>query len=157
MDEETKKEWEKSKQIEAERMKAVRALEEDDKEARINSAFLDPENRKVKGYSRDTTRIMRSIEKASEFSMGFVILGVIFNSSLRIAAMIGVNAAFGMLVQIISAIGLVLLGISAILALVSLTYSFRYKKTENYDNKNIIITSSTALLILLAYILFFMI
>ena len=157
MDEETKKEWEKSKQIEAERMKAVRALEEDDKEARINSAFLDPENRKVKGYSRDTTRIMRSIEKASEFSMGCVILGVIFNSSLRIAAMIGVNAAFGMLVQIISAIGLVLLGISAILALVSLTYSFRYKKTENYDNKNIIITSSTALLILLAYILFFMI
>ena len=75
-DRETELVWEKSKRIEAERTKAVKALEEGDRELRVNSAFLDPENTKIKGYSRDESRIIRSIEKASGLSIGFVILGI---------------------------------------------------------------------------------
>ncbi len=155
MDEETRKEWEKSKRIEAERMKAMRALNEDDKEARINSAFLEPENKKIKGFSRDTSRVLRSIEKAAGFSLGFVILGVVLSNALSLGAMLGVSSAIGILLGIVSAIGLVLICVSAILAIVSLGYSFYYKKTDNFDNKNITITSITTLAILLVYLILF--
>ena len=46
-DEQTEAEWKKSKQIEAERMKAARAIAEE-KPDRVSAAFLDPNSTRVK-------------------------------------------------------------------------------------------------------------
>lgn len=149
VDKETELEWEKSKRIEAERMKAARALNEEDKEARVNSAFLEPENRKIHGFSRDENRILRSVEKMSEFSLGFVILGIITNTIPNYLMTIGAPAPLTILFGIISAIGLVILFISPILAIIALWSNHHYKKND----KNVVITSIISLAIFVIYVL----
>ena len=148
-DRETELEWEKSKRIEAERTKAVKALEEGDKELRVNSAFLDPENTKIKGYSRDESRIIRSIEKVSGLSIGFVILGIVMVSMSRVSIMVGAPAPLAILFNIISTIGMVVLFASPILAVVALWFNYR----SNKNDKSVITNSVVALVVFVIYVI----
>lgn len=151
-DRETELEWEKSKRIEAERMKAVRALEEENKDIKVNSAFLDPENRKIHGYSRDMGQLLRSAEKAADISIGLVIVGILLKSTTHILPKLGSGAApLGILVDIISAVGFVMICVAPIMAIISLWFNYKYKDIKDYKNKNTIMTAIAALIIVVVY------
>ena len=153
MDEETKKEWEKSKRIEAERMKAAKALAED-RTSQINSAFLEPENSKVKGFSRDTSRITRSIERATNFGLGFVVLGIILINLPKILMGVGLGVPVGILLNILATAGLVLFYVAPILAGVSLGFSLFRKDLAGFREKNVIVSAVITLAIFGAYLIF---
>ena len=158
-DKETELEWEKSKRIEAERMKAVRALEEGDKDARINSAFLNPENRKIHGYSRDTGQLLRSAEKAAGISIGLALVVIILKSTTHILPVAGdIAAPLGVLVDIISKIGFVMICIAPVMAMISLWFCYKYKNIKDFKNKNTIATAIATLAIVCVYaILYFVV
>ena len=147
MDEETKKEWEKSKRIEAERMKAVQAAEKD-KSTRINSAFLDVKNTELKGYSQDTQSLLLSVEKTSALSLGFAILGVV----LRWAGP-NILDPSGVVAKVASFTGTVMLGAAIISAIVVLGYCFYCRGKVKFDFKNIVFTAIAGLVIALIYII----
>ncbi len=75
-DAQTEAEWEKSKRIEAERMKAARALEAE-KSDRANLAYLDPQMTKVKGWSSDKNVILASVERLGNRSVILTVAGVV--------------------------------------------------------------------------------
>ena len=75
VDKATEAEWEKSKRIEAERMKAVRALETEKSDS-ANVAYLDPQTTKVKGWSSDKNVILASIERLGNRSVVLAVAGV---------------------------------------------------------------------------------
>ena len=145
MDEE-KKEWEKSKRIEAEKMKAARAIAEE-KPSRVNSAFLDVKPTNLKGYERDVESSIRSIERAGDFSVGMAILGIVVRFAIGM-----IPLPLGILAQVIKLIGVCMLGISAILAIGSLSYVFYYRKKTEFKFKNVVITASIALMIVIIYV-----
>jgi hypothetical protein len=64
-DSEVEKEWEKSKRIEAERMKAIRDLEERKPDS-SGLALLDPKQTKVKGWSKDPDVVIADIERMGD-------------------------------------------------------------------------------------------
>ena len=66
VDSEVEREWEKSKRIEAERMKAVRDLEERKPDG-SGLALLDPKQTKVKGWSKDPDVVIADIERIDIF------------------------------------------------------------------------------------------
>ena len=80
-DKETEAKWEKSKRIEAEKMKAARSLayHEEDK---VNQAFLDPA--KVRGFSRDPNVVARSAERLANVSIVSTLLGILFGIFLQL-------------------------------------------------------------------------
>ena len=145
-DQETEAEWEKSRRIEAERMKAERAMEED-KSAQINSALLDMKPTNVKGLEQGTERKLRSIERAGDFSVGIAVLGVV----VRFVIM-NIPLPLGILVKVIMLIGLLMLGVSVIFAVVSLVYAFYYKDKTKFNFKGVVVTASAALAIVVIYV-----
>lgn len=82
-DKETEAEWEKSKRIEAEKMKAARSLayHEEDK---VNQAFLEPA--KVRGFSRDPNVVARSAERLANVSIVSTLLGILFGIFLQLVS-----------------------------------------------------------------------
>ena len=153
MDEEVKKEWEKSKRIEAERMKAAKALEED-RTSQINSAFLESENPKVKGFSRDASRIARSVERATNFSLGFVIFGIILMSLPKMLMGVGLGLPVGILLDALVMVGLVLFYSSPILAGVSLGFGLFKKDIAEFKAKDVIVSAVITLVIFGGYLIF---
>ena len=147
MDEETKKEWEKSKRIEAERMKAAQAVANDDSE-RINSAFLDVRSTNLKGYSRDVESLVRSIEKVSGFGLGFAVVGVI----LRLVAPI-IPDQSGVIAKVGSLAGAAMLGAAIISAVVVFACYFYFREKTNFDFKNILVTAAVAFVVALIYVI----
>lgn len=69
-----------SKQIEAERQKAIQALE-NEKTSKANLAYLDPKSTKVKGWSKDPDVISADSERMGNraliLALGGVFLGII--------------------------------------------------------------------------------
>ncbi|MBO7132021.1 hypothetical protein J6V85_02020 [Candidatus Saccharibacteria bacterium] len=150
-DKETELEWEKSKRIEAERMKAVKALENNE-ESRVNLAFLEPENRKIHGFSRDFGQISRSAERAADFSVGFIFFGILLKSMSHILPMSGGAAALlGVLMTIISMIGLVMICIAPVMAIVSLWFSYKYGAIKESKNKSAIMMAVITLVATVVY------
>ncbi len=75
-DKETEAEWAKSRRIEAERMKAARALAEE-KPDKANIAFLDPKATKVKGWSNDPDVVLADGEKVGNRALIFAVCGIV--------------------------------------------------------------------------------
>ena len=75
MDEATKKEWEKSKRIDEEKMKALRDLNAE-KKSKADLAYLDPKPTKLKGYERGETAIMMSSERFANIAGISTFIGV---------------------------------------------------------------------------------
>ncbi len=75
-DKKTEAEWEKSKRIEAEKMKAARALAAEKNDT--NVAYLEPKMTKVKGWSNDPNVILASAERIGDKMVVLALAGVVF-------------------------------------------------------------------------------
>ena len=84
-------EWaSRSKQIEAERQKAIKALEEE-KPSQANLAFLDPKTTKVKGWSKDPDVVAANFERMGNRALIFALGGV----GLDLTGYLGSKASTG--------------------------------------------------------------
>ena len=122
----------KSKAIEAERMKAAKAIVEE-KLDRTNEAFLDPKLTKVKGYSKDTDVILASAERIGNRALVLVICGLLLAFVARMGGyLVSVFrlGLFGMMFEILSAAAAFLLGLGFIMGLVTIGFGLYYKCRE---------------------------
>ena len=122
-DKETEAKWEKSKRIEAERMKAARAAAED-KPDKSNLAYLDPKTTKAKGWSGDFDVIMASAERIGNrsliFAIGGVVLVIIGIAGGIVGATYHLDMAGALISALPSGIGYLLMGIGVLMAMVTI-------------------------------------
>ena len=123
VDQETEEWAKKSRQIEAERMKAAKDLNEKVQE-KSNLAFLDPSNTKVKGWSNDKNVIMASMERMGNRSvilavMG-VVLGVIGYAGEMVSNLSKLGMAGAMIGGIPSGISYVCMGLAILMAMITI-------------------------------------
>lgn len=120
-DQKTEAEWEKSKRIEAERMKAARALGEGKPDG-TNLAYLDPKMTKVKGWSSDKNVILASVErlgnKAIILAFAGVALGVIGYGGSMVTTTFQLGMAGIMVSGLPSGLSFICLALAVIMALV---------------------------------------
>ena len=120
-DKETEAEWEKSKRIEAERMKAARALETE-KPNSVSLAYLDPKATKVKGWSSDKDVILASVERLGNKSVilafSGVALGVVGYGGSMVTTIFHLGMAGVMVSGVPSGLSFICLGLAVIMALV---------------------------------------
>lgn len=113
----------KSKQIEAERMKAARDLNESQKLDKANVAFLDPKTTKVKGWSSDPDVIVADIERMGNRALILAVAGIILCLIGSIGEITSSSFKLGLGGAIISAlpsgIGYLCLGTAMLLALIA--------------------------------------
>lgn len=102
-DEATEAEWAKSKKIEEEKLKAVRALNEAEPDAK-NIAYLDPEQVKVKGWSKDRQLILVKAEKLGTWATILALTGVALGVIAVVGSLVGVANRLGMASIFISGI-----------------------------------------------------
>ncbi|MBQ2623320.1 hypothetical protein IJG12_03305 [Candidatus Saccharibacteria bacterium] len=106
-----------SKQIEAERQKAIQALE-DEKPSKANLAFLDPKSTKVKGWSKDSDVVSADSERMGNRALILALSGVF----LGIIGYFGskANTGFGDIIisGLPSGLSSICLGIATILGMV---------------------------------------
>lgn len=151
MDEETLKEWEKSKRIEKERMKAARELAFHE-ESKANQAFLTPE--KAHGFSRDSNPIMRNAERMANISIVFALLGIVFGFFMKIFVIVSdanklgmAGSGISMILGIVHGVGI---GVAALTGLVALICAVFLVRRIGSNLKSTIITAGAALLIVVA-------
>lgn len=151
MDGETLKEWEKSKRIEKERMKAARELAFHE-ESKANQAFLTPE--KAHGFSRDPNTIMRNAERMANISIVFALLGIVFGFFMKIFVIVSfanklgmAGSGISMMLGIVHGVGI---GVAALTGLVALICAVFLVRRIGSNLKPMIITAGAALLIVVA-------
>ena len=122
-DTQTKEEWAKSKRIEAERMKAARALAEE-KPDKSGLAFLEPKSTKVKGWSNDSNVVLADGEKMGNRALIFAIAGMVlyFISSMGSVVSSTFNLGMaGVILEIPGLIGLVCVAIAILMAIAGIS------------------------------------
>ena len=151
MDKETLKEWEKSKHIEKERMKAARELAFHE-ESKANQAFLTPE--KAHGFSRDPNMIMRNTERMANISIVFALMGIVFGFFVKIFVIVSnanklgmAGSGISMVLGIVHGVGI---GVGALTGLVALICTVFLVRRIGSNLKPTIITAGAALLIVVA-------
>ncbi len=155
-DEETEKEWAKSKRIDAERMKAARALL-NEKPDKVNVAFLDPNATKVKGWSNDPNVIFASIERMGNRSMALALGGIVLSVIGYVGGMVAVNfklgAAGAMISGLPSGAGMILIGLAILMSLVVIGTEITYKIKNGRKFSSSFWTAVGTLVIVALYIL----
>ena len=122
-DQETEAEWEKSKRIEAERMKAARALAEE-RPDKANLAFLDPKATKVKGWSNDPDVILADGEKMGNRALIFAVAGVILSFISSMGSIVSSTFDLGMagvILEIPGWVGLILMALAVLMAIAAIS------------------------------------
>ena len=113
-------EWaEKSRRIEAERMKAARALMEE-KPDKVSAAFLDPKATKVKGWSNDPDVVLADGEKMGNRALILAVAGVILSFISSMGSIVSSTFNLGMAGVILEIPGWVGLGCIALAVLMAL-------------------------------------
>ena len=136
-DAETEKKWAESKRIEAERMKAARAIV-NEKTDKSNLAFLDPTTTS-KRYTSDDNSILKSAEKIGNRSIVLAICGVVLSIIGSVGGMVSVTnrlgAAGALISDLPSIVGLFGRGIAIIMALVTIGSEvyFKIKKGRSFS------------------------
>lgn len=129
-DSETEQEWEKSKRIEAERMKAARALA-DSKPEKSGLEFLDPKKTKVKGWSNDTDVILASIERMGNraliLAVGGIVLSIIGAAGGTVSSINNLGLAGAIISDLPSMLGMLMIGIGILMALITIGVEVYYK------------------------------
>ena len=152
MDEETKKEWEKSKRIDEERMKAARNLAHHE-EPKANQAFLAPE--KPHGFSRDPNVIIRNAERMANISIVFTLLGILFGFFLQLASIeaeaFKLGLAGGGLAMVFGIVHGIGIGVGVLTGLVSLISILFLMRRISRNLKPAIITASVSLALVTLY------
>lgn len=122
-DRETKEWAEKSRQIEAERLKAAKDLNERTQD-KSNLAFLNPTDTKVKGWSSDKNVMMASIERmgnrAIVLAIAGVVLGVIGYVGGIVSDLSNLGAAGAIISGMPSGISFICLVIAVIMAIITI-------------------------------------
>ena len=137
-DAQTEAEWAKSKQIEAEQMKAVKALAKE-KPDKANLAFLNPKETKVKGWSRDADVIMASVEKMGNRALILALCGMVLGIIGAVGGTVSnVNRlGFGgvMISDLPSAVGLLCMGLAVIMAIIVVVCEIygKVKQKKRFD------------------------
>ena len=154
-DQETEEWAKKSKRIEAERMKAVKALAEE-KTDKTNLAFLDPST-KVKGWSSDLDVIFARAERMSNVSILFAVLGVVFglfSSVFGVVAEVNnlglAGAGISIVIGVVKVIGI---GVGVLTGLVALICTLVIARRAKRKVKHIIIASCFSLGLIAVYYL----
>lgn len=152
MDAETKAEWEKSKRVDAERMKAARELAKQS-EPKANSTFFDLQ--KSRGFSRDPRMIMMSAERMANASILFAVLGTVFGFFSSVFAVVAqannlglAGAGIAMVFDAINAAGI---GIAVITSVIALVCTLIFAWRTQYKIKPIIVTTTSALVLIAIY------
>lgn len=133
-DKKNQAEWEKSKRIEAERMKAARAMQ--DKKGDSNLAFLDPKSTKISGYSSDVNVVMASAERIGNRSLIFAVAGVVLGLIGQAGGIVTTTYDLGMagvmisgIPDVIGSLSLFLAGLMSIVVIISsIFYKMKLKK-----------------------------
>lgn len=129
-DRETELEWARLKRIEAERMKAVQAIEKE-KPSKANLAFLDTSTIK-RGWSRDKNAIIQSAEKMGDRSILLAICGVALSFIGMAGGIVTAMDSLGLAGVIISGIpstlGLICRGLALLMAAITVWGGIYAKK-----------------------------
>ena len=153
-DQETEQEWAKSKRIEAEKMKAARALAQA-KPDQSNLAFLDPKATKVKGWSSDPDVKLASIERMGNRAIIFALGGIVLSIIGYVGGMVTVSSNLGLAGVIISSLpsglGMFLVGIGIIMSLVTIGTEITYKIKSGHKFTNSFWTAIGALVLVGLY------
>ena len=130
VDKKTEAEWVKSKRIEAEKLKADKALA-DEQPSKANLAYLDPKRTKVKGFSKDKDVILASLERYGNRSFLFAILAVVFEIMGIAGEMVtrvgNLGSAGVMIAGVPSGLAMVLLGLAGISVIVAISGEIYFK------------------------------
>lgn len=155
-DEKTEKEWKKSKRIDAERMKAARALS-NEKQDKTNLAFLDPNMTKVKGWSSDPNVILASIERMGNRSMALALGGVVLSVIGYVGGMVTTSFKLGAAGMMISGLpsgaGMILVGLAILMSLIVIGTEIVYKIKSGRKFSSSFWTAIGALVVVALYIL----
>ena len=157
VDAETNQEWEKSRRIEEERMKAMRDLNvrSANGKASVGAAFLDPSLTHKKGYRRDPDAIMMSTEKFANASVVLAVAGVILSiigmAGGAVSQMNELGAGGAIISGLPSGLGIFCLGVAVICAFIGLISSFAFRKKISNKSSSAIWTSVIALVIVGIY------
>ena len=155
-DDETKAEWEKSKRIDAERMKAARALS-NEKQDKSNLAFLDPDMTKVKGWSSDPNVILASIERVGNRSMALALGGIVLSVIGYVGGMVTTSFKLGAAGMMISGLpsgaGVILVGLAVLMGLVVIGTEITYKIKNGRKFSSSFWTAVGTLVVVALYIL----
>ena len=146
----------KSKQIEAERLKAAKDLE-GQKLGESNLAFLDPKTTKVKGWSNDPDVILASIERMGNRALICAVAGVVLSLIGYVGGVVTASYNLGLGGIIISGlpsgIGYLCLGIAVLFGLVAMGGGLYLKFKRNTKLSSVFWTGFSALLIVLLYLI----
>ena len=152
-DAQTEAEWEKSKRIEAERMKAARALAEE-KSDRVNAAFLDPKLTKVKGWSNDPDVILANGEKMGNRAIIFAVTGIVLLFIGTMGSLVSSTFNLGLagvILEIPSMLGLVGIGIAVLMGLAAISCEVYLKVKKGRKFSAAFWSSLSAIAIVVVY------
>ena len=112
-------EYKKQERIKEEREKAARAIEEENKkQARLNSAYLDFSGMpKIKGFSRGQEAMRQSCERLANFSSVVVIAGVIIDFLGRMTDVSGLGTSGATMIGIIGGVGTAMIPVALFVAI----------------------------------------
>ena len=133
-DKETELEWAKSRRIEAERMKAIKAMETD-KPDNSGLALLKIESadNRVVGFTRGKEANVNSIEKLSNTSVTVIIGGIAFDLLLWAIRGLMLNDAGNQMVYYLRLAGEIALGAASFIAVFSIIMSLWYHFRHQYE------------------------
>ncbi len=111
--------YKKQERIKEEREKAARAIEEEDKkQARLNSAYLDFSGMpKIKGFSRGQEAMRQSCERLANFSSVVVIAGIIIDFLGRMIDVSGLGTSGATMIGIIGGMGTAMIPVALFVAM----------------------------------------
>lgn len=147
---------EKSKQIEAEKQKAAKALA-DAKPDKSNLAFLDTPSTKVKGWSNDYNVILAHIEKIGNTSVILAVCGVLLNIIGYVGSLVSATSNLGLAGVIISGIpsgiGLICTGLAIIMAIITAIFKIIDKVKNGRKIDSTFWSAISAVVVVIAYFL----
>lgn len=156
-DRETEEWAQKSRQIEAERMKAAKAIAEE-KLDKVSVAFLDSKETKVKGWSNDSNVILATTERIGNRALVLAICGVVLGIIGWAGGAVSSTNKLGMGSVMISGlpsgIGFLCMGLAVLMAMVAIGGEM-YRKIK--QRQKIGTTFWTALSAVIVVILYFVV
>ena len=152
-DQETEAEWEKSKRIEAERMKAAKAFAEE-KPDKSNLAFLDPKSTKVKGWSNDPDVVLADGEKMGNRALILALSGIVLlflgTAGSFVSSVYNLGLA-GVVFEILDWVGLACMALAMLMALVGVSCEVYLKIKKKRKYSVAFWSSLSAILLVVAY------
>ena len=145
----------KSKQIEAERMKAAEDLV-NQKPDKSNLAFLDPKATKVKGWSKDPDVIRADAERMGNRALVFAIAGVVLSLIGYVGGMVASSFKLGLGGAIVSglpsSIGYICLAIAVLLGLIVMGQELYLRIKRGTKLTSVFWTGFSAALVVVVYL-----